>query len=54
VVIYLALVEVVKRALLAPQDLLRTAAATRPARRLRRVHRRAARFTSRERPASGT
>ena len=49
VVVYLALVEVTKRALFSPADLLRPAPlATTPA--VRRVHRRAARFTTRARP----
>jgi Mg2+-importing ATPase len=49
VVVYLALVEVTKRALFTPGDLLRPAAPPTPP-AVRRVHRRAARFTTRARP----
>jgi Mg2+-importing ATPase len=47
VVTYLVLVEFAKRALLTPHDLVRPAPAARP--EARRVHRRAARFTTRDR-----
>src|SRR5207249_3078953 len=51
VAVYLVLVEVVKRMLMTPQDLLRPSAppalAVPATRRRRRVHRRAARFTTR-------
>ena len=49
VVVYLALVEVTKRALFTPGDLLRPVSRPTPP-AVRRVHRRAARFTTRAGP----